>query len=40
MLLVMFGIMAVLAGGGVYLAERVDRPRRRALREAELNAAE
>jgi hypothetical protein len=33
-------ILAVPTGIGVWLAERVDRPRRRAMREANLQPAE
>jgi hypothetical protein len=33
-------ILAIPTGIGVWLAERVDRPRRRALRQASLQPAE
>jgi len=33
-------ILAIPTGIGVWLAERVDRPRRRAIREASLQPAE
>jgi hypothetical protein len=39
-MLVMFIVMTAVAGVGCYLTERVDGPRRRALREAQMQPAE
>lgn len=37
-MLVFIGVMAAIAAGGVYLTERVDRPRRRAARLEQMPA--
>lgn len=37
---VILGVIALFTAGGVYLTERVDRPRRRALRQAQQLPAE
>ena len=39
-MLIFFTVMAAVAGVGCFLTERVDRPRRRALREAQMQPAE
>jgi hypothetical protein len=39
-MLIFIAVMAVVAGIGVYLTERVDRPRRRAMRLAAETPAE
>jgi hypothetical protein len=39
-LLIITAIIGIPAGIGVWLAERVDRPRRRAMREAQIQPAE
>lgn len=37
-MLVFLGVMAAIAAGGVYLTERVDRPRRRLARMQQMPA--
>ena len=39
-MLVFVAVMAAITGVGVYLSERVDRPRRRAMRLADATPAE
>lgn len=39
-MIIFFTVLAAVAGVGCFLSERVDRPRRRAAREAALRPAE